>query len=360
VPDPNDVDKFADDGYRKHSIVKACITEKATSAAEPRLVVEQIKDGEWVELSDPGTRKMVGPGMRMLRMFERPNPEQSQYEFLELLITHMEVAGNAFVHKERAASGKPVELWLLRPDRIKPVPAEDGTVAHWVYGPAGREKKLPTEDVVQLKYPDPLDDYWGLSPILSIALAGDLDTKSLQYLWAYFENGGVPSGLLTLMAKVPKSERERIRDTWRGQQTGKKAHDLAVLDADAKFQAISANPDRLKLDSIFDVTESRVCSAFGVPPIIVGVRLGLIRSTFANYREARRSFWRETLAPLYARVQDKLTFGVASEYGTGIRVWMARSTRRAPMRSTCQWGAVRSWARRTSLTREKSRQHSRQ
>jgi hypothetical protein len=55
--------------------------------------------------------------------------------------------------------------------------------------------------------------------------------------------------------------------------------------------------------------------AFGVPPIIAGAKVGLDRSTFANYGEARKSFWQDTLSPVYKRIQDKLNSGLAPEFG---------------------------------------------
>jgi hypothetical protein len=55
--------------------------------------------------------------------------------------------------------------------------------------------------------------------------------------------------------------------------------------------------------------------AFQVPLILIGARLGLMRSTYANYREARSSFWDETLAPLYRETAAVLTRGFMDEPG---------------------------------------------
>jgi hypothetical protein len=46
--------------------------------------------------------------------------------------------------------------------------------------------------------------------------------------------------------------------------------------------------------------------AFGVPAILVGAKTGLDRSTYANMREARASFWEETLQPLQRRFAEAL------------------------------------------------------
>lgn len=57
------------------------------------------------------------------------------------------------------------------------------------------------------------------------------------------------------------------------------------------------------------------CSVFGVPPIIIGVRLGIIRGTYSNYASARTSFWNETLRPLYTSLDEDLTLQLAHDFG---------------------------------------------
>src|SRR4029453_9435875 len=46
-----------------------------------------------------------------------------------------------------------------------------------------------------------------------------------------------------------------------------------------------------------------IALAFGVPPMLLGIPGD---NTFANYAEANRSFWRQTVLPLAARVAEAL------------------------------------------------------
>lgn len=319
----HDVGAFAEAGYRRHSIINACVRELASSSAEPKLTVEVRKKGEWVSVEDDQEREAAGPGLRLLRLLRNPNVEQSQFEWLEQLVMFLSVAGNNYTHKVRNVGQRISELWNLRPDRIKIKPGDDGLIASFTYTvDETKPQALPVEDVTHFKLPDPLDDYYGLSPIAAVERVADMDTRSVDYINAFFENAGTPCGLLRLKSgPVEPAERELIKAKWKAQQVGPEAfHSLAVLDADAEYQELGSRPDKLKLDFLFDTTESRICMGFGIPPIIVGVRLGLIRSTFANYREARRSLWRETLAPMYGRIEDKLTQNLASEFAPNLRI----------------------------------------
>lgn len=309
LPQPHDYRAYAQDGYRRNAIIFACITEISTSAAEPPLQALRLRGEEAVPLpaTDPLSLLMA-----------RPNPEQSRYELLSLVTTHLHVAGNAYLHKVRARNGKPVQLWPLRPDRIEIKPGRNGLIESYAYSIGGQPTFIPAEDVVHFKmHPDPLDDYYGLSPISVLARFGDLDNSATDFLRAFFLNAGVPGGLLTFKSgRVGKDERERVRQSWRDQfSTSKGWHDVGVMDADVTYQELGSVPRKLDLSTVWGVTESRICMVFGVPAVLVGAWIGLQNSTFANYETAQKSLWQETLLPFYVRLADKLTMGVASEFG---------------------------------------------
>ncbi|WP_206341757.1 phage portal protein [Streptomyces ureilyticus] len=62
-------------------------------------------------------------------------------------------------------------------------------------------------------------------------------------------------------------------------------------------KVLGLNLDQLRFPDLRTISETRICAGFGVPPVLVGAKAGLDRSTFANYAEARRSFWEETIMP---------------------------------------------------------------
>jgi len=309
---PRDFDLFADEGYRSNVLIRTCVDEIAASTAAPRLVVEERRGSQVREVSEAHPLRTL---------LDKPNRSQTQFEFLEALVIDFQVTGNYFIHKLRNGRGRPAELWLLRPSRIEIVPAATGMVKEYIFKRSASDKIiLPAEDVIHEKLPDPLDDYWGLSPIVSCLRSADMDDRAIDYLRAFFENGAEPGGLLKLKARVEKGERERLQSLWQEKHGSGGWHSISVLDADADYQETGTRPDKLKLDGILDVTESRICAAFHVPPILLGTRIGLMRSTYSNYREARISFWRETLAPMFARIGEQLTLGVAKEFGQNLSI----------------------------------------
>jgi len=312
LPQPRDFDLFADEGYRANIVIRTCVDEIAASAAAPRLVVEERRGSQVRE---------VGDNHPLHLLLQKPNRTQTRFQFLEALLIDFQVTGNYFIHKLRNGRGRPAELWLLRPSRIEIVPAATGMVKEYLFKRSSTQKiPIPAMDVVHEKMPDPLDDYWGLSPIVSCLRSADMDDRAIDYLRAFFENGAEPGGLLKLKARVEKAERERLQTLWQEKHGKGGWHSISVLDADAEYQETGTRPDKLKLEGLLDITETRICSAFHVPPILIGSRIGLMRSTYSNYEQARVSFWRETLAPMFSRISDQLTLGIAQEFGPNLSI----------------------------------------
>ena len=101
-------------GFAGNDLVYACIREIATSAAEARLVAYRTDtDGALVEVEG-----------RIGALLRNPNPDMTQYSFLETIHQHLNIAGNVFFYKVRALRGVQ-SIFILRPDRVRLMP-DDG------------------------------------------------------------------------------------------------------------------------------------------------------------------------------------------------------------------------------------------
>ena len=278
---------FAQQGYAGNELVFACIREIATSTAEANLVLYDANH-EAIDNSP------------LANLIAKPANGQTQYEFLENLITHLQIAGNAYVLKERARVGV-VSLMLLRPDRMSVIPG-----GGYSYEVGGKKYMIPAEDVGHLKFPNPNNDFYGLSPLQVLAKQINLDTDATTFTKAYFNNAGVPSGILKLRRKLSnQDEADRLRSAWHNKFQGNRNwHRIAILDEDATYEKMGGTLGEMEIPALRNLSESRICSALGVPAILVGANIGLQRSTFSNYAEARESFWEETLLPLYRRIEQ--------------------------------------------------------
>lgn len=326
LPLPTNVKAFSEDGYKRNVIIFACVTERASSISEPQLTAYQLQKD--------GIKQLLPLDHELSKLLRRPTEKQTGQMLVEILQTHLDVAGNAYLFKRRNAFGMPLALRLMRPDITRAIPDINGEVISYKYGLPGNEQTLDAEDVIHFKgSPDPLDPFYGLSPILVLARHGDLDNSAVDYLLAFFLNAGAPAGILKHKMRVPAEERERIRQAFKerygGPFKGGKSsggwHDLMVIDADVEYQEIGKDPRRLDLGTVFAETETRICSAFGIPPIIIAAKVGLDKSTYSNYEQARKSVYQETYSPQWIKLESQFTLELAAEYGDDIVIEFEKS-----------------------------------
>jgi len=290
----------ADQGYRNNELVFACIQEYVTSAAEAKLVVG-TRDTEGVVIPDTG---------RATELINNPNPSMDIVDFLEAFHMMRLIGGNVYLFKPTSAIGTISNLYLLRPDRLRVIPnTTTGMPSGWEYDIAGQKIMLPPEAISQHKTTDPLNDWYGLGALQVLAKQVNLDTAGTDFGRSTFENKGVPAGFLKVQRKISnQKEADEIRQNWKARFAGNANwQKIGVLDEDADYKQIASDMGNLGLPDLRDLTESRICSAFGIPPIIVGANVGLKYGTYSNYAQAKESMWEETLMPAYGKVATFLT-----------------------------------------------------
>ena len=299
-------ESFATEGYAKSEIVHACIRELAVSSASPRYYVQAPStDGGAVEITS---------GL-LYNLTNQPNPTSDWYSFIENMVTYLMVAGNSYVLKERTRSGQVMALYNLRPDRVRIIGGDHGAEGY-IYTVGGKDYSIPREDICHLALPNPGGDLYGLSPLQVLARNVNLDLNMTDFAKTYFQNAGVPSGLLKIKRRLgSQEEAATIRARWRSQFGGRNNfHRVAILDEDADYVPMAHSPKDMALPELHDLTESRICAVFGVPAILVGANVGLQRSTYSNYREARMAFHSETLEPMVSRILRHFNRNMLAEY----------------------------------------------
>ena len=298
---------YAKQGYEKDQLVYACIRELSLAASEPRYYIEaRNRDNERYEVQG-------GP---MVDLLNKPNPNQDFYAFLDQMVIHLHVTGNVYVYKERSQSGKILSMYLLRPDRVTIKADLKEGVESYEYEIEGNTYTIPNADVAHMKLINPTNDIYGLSPLQVIAPVINLDLSIIQYAKAFFQNAGVPSGMLKIKRRINNQEEaNQIRHTWRSQfSSPSNFHNLAIMDEDATYESLGTPITDLALGDLRDTVETRICMAFGVPSILVGAVIGLDRATYANYKEARKTFYSEKMIPLVNRMVRFLNLNLESEF----------------------------------------------
>lgn len=290
----------ADEGYRKNELAFACIQEIMTSASEAPLISGFRNDDGFLEQA---------PG-RAAELTANPNTSQDMISFLETFHIQRLIGGNVYMFTPRSAIGTVSGMWLLRPDRMKVIPDSlTGMAKGYKYSINGQEITLPPEVIDHHVIADPLNDWYGLGPLQVLAKQVNLDNSATDFARAVFENKGIPAGFLKLKARLSNQEQaDEIRRNWHARFAGKANWQrIGVLDEDADYKELAPSMKDMGLKELRNLTESRICMAFGVPPIVVGAAIGLDKATYANYATAKESLWEETLLPTYNKIASFMT-----------------------------------------------------
>lgn len=255
-----------------------------------------------------------------LDLLAKPNPAQTRRDLLETITAYLLVAGNAYVEVQ-SLDVTPRELVPLRPDRMQVIPGAKGWVEGYRYSVNGAFVNLPAENVLHLKLFNPLDDYYGLSPLE--AAAQSLDTHNAASAWnkAMLDNAARPSGALVFNGgdgQLSPQQYDRLKTELQDNfQSAANAGRPMVLEGGLDWKEMGFSPKDMDFINSKNNAAREIALAMGVPPMLLGIPGD---NTYSNYAEANRVFWRQTVIPTIRRVTDALSGFVGSQFEEGLRL----------------------------------------
>jgi HK97 family phage portal protein len=238
---------------------------------------------------------------------------------VETLAAHLLLNGNGYVQILKDAAGAPVELFALRPDRVRVVLDANGWPCAYDYIVAGDTTRLPVEDengwpgVIAIRTMHPLDDHSGAGALEAAWQAVLIHNAATAWNRALLENAARPSGALVYEtgdgATLAHEQFERLKRELDIAFTGAaNAGRPMLLDGGLKWQSMALTPADMDFATLKSAAARDIALAFGVPPMLLGIPGD---NTYANYREANRALWRLTLLPLAEKLFAALREGLA-------------------------------------------------
>lgn len=293
----------------ENEIAFACIDIRATSLATPRLMVQkQGKDGKWENVD----------GHPFRRLMTRPTAGMSEFEFVEFASSSLDATGVFYAEIVRSRAGLPVELRPLDPTKVVPDVRIDVDGSKQLVGYKWRDgmyqTTIPPKDML-VRRERKLDGY--KSRLAAAMNHVDADNAQTDYIRAFFNNAGVPSGIIKVLNRtIDVEESDALRSQWRakyGRQWGNQ-HDVAVLDENAEYQKIGSGLEQLDSETLRGVAESRISMVFQVPPLIIYSYIGLTRATYSNLDEAWAQFWKTAMAAVMRGWRSWFIYALLTEF----------------------------------------------
>lgn len=257
---------------------------------------------------------------RAVRLVGRTTGGQA---LVETLAMYLLLHGNAYVEIAVDEAGEPLDLYALRPDRVTAETDRNGWPVAYLYRAGERRMRLASEDgagrtaIIHLKSINPLDDHYGMGCAQAAAGAVAIHNAATRWNKALLENAARPSGAIVhdagrdgapLSAEQFARLKAELESAFQGADNAGRP---MLLEGGLKWQALSLSPADMDFIALKAAAARDIALAFGVPPMLLGLPGD---STFANYREANRALWRQTILPLLAKIVGSLEQGLATHW----------------------------------------------
>jgi len=284
--------------YGKSLYVFACISKIATKTASIDFHLYRITNSQ-------GNTKEIftHPALDLLYKI---NPFQTKAEFIELTIINLKCTGSAFWFKVRNSAGQVVELWNLRPDLMTIVSDPVSFIKGYELAKSdGTTSKFAPEDIVHIKYPDPLSQYLGLSPLFAAQKRVQTEEFATEWQRDFFLNSARPDALIkNPQSTLTPDQKDDIRESWNKRHRGAgNSSKIAILEGGLEYQLISLTQKEMDYIESMKFTRDDILVAFQVPKPILSIIEDVNR---ANSKTAMAIFLGETIKPEIARIVEKI------------------------------------------------------
>ena len=303
--DAQNAGRFAREGYQLNVVAYQAINKTADAvAAIP-----------WIARRRNGDELTEHP---LLALLKRPNPMQSGSELMRALVGFYRISGNGYIERVMVA-GRPREIYTLRPDRMTVIPSATGMPEGYIYRVNEAKEEWDADprtgisDIRHIKTFNPLDDWYGMSPIMAGAYAIDQHNEAMVHIQALLQNGAAPSGVLEVEGDLNDDQYNRLKADIEEKYSGSRnAGRPLLLEGGMKWTQMGLSPSDMAIIETKYSAARDISLALGVPPLLLNIPGD---STYSNYKEARLAFYEETVIPLAHSIRDELNAWLAPLFG---------------------------------------------
>ncbi|MXZ92761.1 MAG: phage portal protein [Chloroflexi bacterium] len=302
--------------------VYAAVKLRAEAVTRPPLRVYRVEESpspRYTPARGEGAsrRVPVEASHPVARLLERVNPWYTRTDLWRATEIYLCLWGSAFWAIERGEDGEP-ELWPLRPDRMAVIPDRRRHVRGFVY--RGAPGALPSEqvaytpdEIVWLRYFNPLEELAGLSPLAPARLSADMGHEGLHFNRHLLRNSARPDFLLLTNQEMNEAELEDFYARWEQRYQGpENARRPAVASAVRDVKTLGLSHRDIDFIQGLRWSLEEVSRAYGVPKLLLG---DFERATYANVQASERMFWRNTVAPEVKFLEDQLNRSLLPKLG---------------------------------------------
>ena len=254
------------------------------------------------------------------------NHINSNWTLSDLMVgteTNLSLWGSAFWFLNRSNPTGPVDsIFLLRSDRVRVVSGrpldgssfdEEDYIVGFELNVGAQRIPLSTDEVVWLRYYNPLDEFAGLSPIAAARRSLDMGKDATTFNAKFFENSTIPMDMVFqtdhhMTDDQIKEFYIRLEKRMKGAAN---AHRPMIWDGTVgDIKKLGLSQRDMEFLASLQWTVEDAARVYGVPmPLMMSQEA----STFSNLTESRTWFYSGTIDPEWKFIEDELNEGLLSK-----------------------------------------------
>jgi HK97 family phage portal protein len=294
--------------YSIASAIHACVRLKATTANQIFMEVGTWTRSGWMPLEDHG----------LYDLMKRPNGGQDTSAFVWDIVSHAELTGWSYVWKLRNKGGEIIAVQPLPTSWVsRDYDERTGLLRSYRVRKSGTDTELiiAPEDMFYIQYPNPADPTQASGPLQAALKDLQVDDARSNLLIEMLTNIHFPGAIFKSEHNWTPDDKDEARAVLKDViGPGRRANPLFVNGKNTEVQLPEA-PKDMDWPGTAMQAESRICAAFGVPPILVHLRSGLEHGTYSNYGQARKSFYNDTMRSLWELMASAFERGLFIDEG---------------------------------------------
>ena len=239
----------------------------------------------------------------------QPNPESTRLEFIEQILTSLNLHGNAYILTLRDEDDIVQELYCLNPNDVRIIrPAPGEPLVYEFKDELGNfSRRLTNREILHIPMMIVPGSHYGLSPIgacrMSIGIAMAADT----YASSYFGNSANPAGVIEVAGELNEEQASDIARNWNVNHSGPyMSGKVGILSGGAAFKPLSINASDAQLIESRKFNVEDIARIFRCPLSLIGHPVQGAMS-YASVEAQNLSFVQHSLRPLLERLEQNLS-----------------------------------------------------
>jgi HK97 family phage portal protein len=262
----------------------------------------------------------------LMDLLKTPNPDTSQFQFLEAHFTYMKLAGESFWYLAKGEKSlKPKLMYLLRPDMVEVAIDEKANVpvvkGYVLTDDKGNKTTLEPNEVIHFRMPNPTNPFRGLGPVEAGKIY--IQTEESGSVWTRnaLNNAGRPSGILSLKGVITDDDFSQLKKEFKQNYTGSENAGKTMLlkgTDGLDYQKMGMELGEVALKEMKDMTRDDIMVMFRVSKTMLGISDDVNR---ANAREGKQVFIENIIKPELDRFIDQVNSKLAPMFEKGLTLY---------------------------------------